>query len=70
MHWYQFTLVGDPAESSFIQINNELVDDRRLIELYDSTGTTLIDLTFPSSQDGKPLRLQRRRRRLFAQNYR
>ncbi|QNI94698.1 clostripain family protein [Synechococcus sp. A15-127] len=51
--WYQFTLVGDPAESSFIQINNELVDDRRLIELYDSTGTTLIDSTLPSSQDGK-----------------
>ena len=51
--WYQFTFVGDPAESSFIQINNELVDDRRLIELYDSTGTTLIDSTLPSSQDGK-----------------
>ena len=51
--WYQFTLVGDPAESSFIQINNELVDDRRLIELYDSNGTTLIDSTLPSSQDGK-----------------
>ena len=68
--WYQFTLVGDQAESSFIQINNELADDRRLIELYDSTGTTPIDSTLPSSQDGKLMIGNLIGGGLFAQNYR